>query len=305
MNEEEFTAIDRFVTQKCLVPPIITAQNLCSIYQCPDQQMYRARIQFLYTLNEYAFEETTRDALIDMMHGAILFASDNAFPFPKAIVFLSIYMQVFRITISSPFYLPDQLYKRYEKLLLSNSLDRPPYAAPIFELADVKLINDFFVNTFFRNVKLVINCFCQKPAMEFHAQFPVHVPMPGLPPLAEMELFGSARPEEEVPDEPAGRSKSSRSPRAGKPAPPQPPAERSPQKAAKEAPPATAPEPEPSDERGPDIPTEALRGSLAEMHEKFVAEFVERERQLLGKIKELEIRLLEKPPLKKPPARRK
>jgi hypothetical protein len=33
------------------------------------------------------------------------------------------------------------------------------------------------------------------------------------------------------------------------------------------------------------------------MHEKFVGEFEEKERRLLGKIRELEIRLREKPPL--------
>jgi hypothetical protein len=36
MQEGELAAIDQFVSQKCLIPPVINAQNLCSIYQCPD-----------------------------------------------------------------------------------------------------------------------------------------------------------------------------------------------------------------------------------------------------------------------------
>jgi hypothetical protein len=77
MEEAELDAIDQFVSQKCLIPPVMNAQNLCSICQCPDQQIYRARVQLLFGLNELA-GEATRDALIDMMHGAILFASHNS-----------------------------------------------------------------------------------------------------------------------------------------------------------------------------------------------------------------------------------
>jgi hypothetical protein len=41
------------------------------------------------------------------------------------------------------------------------------------------------------------------------------------------------------------------------------------------------------------------------MHDKGVTAFDERERQLLGKIRELEIRLLGQPRLKKPPPKKK
>jgi hypothetical protein len=306
ITEEEFAAIDQFLAQSALVDPVVSAQNLYSIYQCPDQQMYRARIQFLFGLNQWAYEETSRDALIDMVHGAILFASDNNFTYSKAIIFLTIYVQVFQFARSSPFYQPDELYRHYEKLLLSHSVDRPPFAAAIFELADVKIINDFFVNTFFRNIKLIINCFTTKPVLEFKGIFPVRVPMPDLPLLADMDSIGAAPPD----DEPAPPPRDDAAAKAGKaPRPPRAPqqaaAERAPPKPAKEQPPAPPPEPEVPEERGPDVPVEALRESLAAMHERFVREFEEKERLLLGKIKELEIHLLEKPQLRKPPARKK
>jgi hypothetical protein len=306
MNEEEFVAIDQFVNQKCLVQPVISAQNLCSIYQCPDQQMYRARIQYVFALNEFAFEEPTREALIDMMHGAILFASDNALAFPKAIVFLSIYMELFKMTIESPYYQPTVIYRRYEKLLLGHALDRPPHAAPIFELADIKLINEFVVQTFFRNIKLIINCFTQRPVMAFRGQFPVRVTAPEMPPLIEMDMVTADHPDEEgaVLDSAKKSPRSPKSPRAAQQAiaaeraPPKP-------KEAAPVPPPPAPEPEGPEDRGPEVPVEMLRGTLATMHDKFVADFEEKERQLMGKIKELEIRMLEKPQLKKPMAKKK
>jgi hypothetical protein len=310
LTEEEFHTIDQFLTQSALIEPVITAQNLSSIYQCPDQQMYRARIQFLFALSQWAYEESTREALIDMMHGAILFASDNHLSYPKAIIFLSIYMRIFQAAISSPYYRPEELRKQYEHLLLSHSVDRPPFAAAIFELADVKIINDFFVNTFFRNVKMVLHCFTPKPVLEFKAIFPVRVKVPELPPLADMEMATSPPPEEDFPakDELLARAKSPYSPRE-RIAHPQPvPTEvRQLPKPAKDAllQPLQPEQPEAQEDRGPEVPIDALRGPLTAMHEKFVADFEERERQLLGKIKEFEIRLAEKPQFKKPPPKKK
>ena len=325
MSEEEFAGIDAFVQQKSLVDPVITAQNLYSIYQCPDQQMYRARIQFLFNLDQLAFDQPSLEALIDMMHGAILFASDNDFSYPKAIVFLSIYLAVFQLTTSSPYYLPKELFKRYEKILLAHSIDRPPSATLIFELSDIKLINEFFINTFFRHVKLIINTFTQKHLMAFKTTFPVSVPVPTLPPLAQMEMFNPSKTLEEVPPVDAKdrmSKKSGKTPRSARGSAKNSPRgspknsprkekeamERSAKKGGKEPPPEPenkeGEQTEPED-RGPDVPIELLRGSIAQLHDKFVSDFEEKERMLVGKIKELEIRLQEKPPPKKPPPKKK
>jgi hypothetical protein len=326
MSEEEFAGIDQFVQQKSLVEPVISAQNLFSIYQCPDQQMYRARIQFLFSLDQYCFDEPSRDALIDMLHGAILFGSDNDFSYPKAIVFLSIYMTVFQLATSSPFYLPNELFRRYERILLAHAIDRPPSATLIFELADIKLINDFFINTFFRNVKLIINSFTQKQFLVFKTQFPVKVPLPDIPPLADMEMLSSGQNEEEgVPTQASSHPRDEASEKAAaaaaaaKAKPPGSPraqgqqsgqaADRASVKGTRDVGLSLQMSAEGSDlpeDRGPEIPIELLKTTLTTMHEKFVSDFEDRERQLLGKIKELEIRLLEKPQLmKKPPPKKK
>ena len=329
MSEEEFAGIDAFVQQKSLVDPVITAQNLFSIYQCPDQQMYRARIQFLFNLVQYVYDQSSLEALIDMMHGAILFASDNDFAYPKAIVFLSIYLHIFRLTISSPFYLPEKLFKKYEEILLAHSVDRPPQATLIFELADIKLINDFFINTFFRHIKLIINCFTQKPLLAFKTAFPVQVPPITLPPLSEMEIVSKEPPEgeegkqeasgEQTPkiqqqaqqkeQKPGKSPKSPRSPRQqkeddkksgkGKDS-----GNKSQGASARDVEAANAEQGEPEGP-GPDVPIEMLRDSLQQMHEKFITDFQEKEKLLYGKIKELEIRLQEKPQAKKPPPKKK
>jgi hypothetical protein len=242
-----------------------------------------------------------------MVHGAILFGSDNDFAYPKAIVFLSIYMRVFQLAIKSPFYLPHELHKQYEDILLSHCIDRPPFGSLIFDLQEVRIINDFFVNTFFRHLKSILNCFAPRAAMTFKAEFPIHVRLPALPGLAEMEMLESAPPEEEgqYQTDSGSKPKSPQSPRA-----PQPQQQQQQQVQAREPPVQTRPAPAPelvegSEDRGPEVPLDALRGTLASMHEKFVTDFEDREKQLIGKIKELEIRLLEKPQLKKPPPKKK
>ena len=192
MSEEEFLDIDKFVAQKSIVIPVITAQNLSSIYQCPDQQMYRARIQFLFTLDQYAFDEPTLDALIDLMHAAILFASDNDFSYPKAIVFLSIFVAIFQLASSDPYYLPNELYRRYERILLAHAIDRPPKSCQIFELSDIQIINEFFINTLFRHLKSIVNSYTQKILLLIGTQTPVQFPPCPIPPLARMTRVGGA-----------------------------------------------------------------------------------------------------------------
>lgn len=309
MSEDEFADIDKFVAQKCLLRPAITAQNLCSIYQCPDQQMYRARIQFLFELDSHVMDEEQREALIDMMHNAILFACDNDFSYPKAIVFLTIYVEVFQLALATEFYMPKELYKRYEDLLLAHAVDRAPRANQIFELADVKLINEFFVGTFFRQLKLILHVFTQKQFLLFKSYHPVHLASPELPPLSTMEVFRPPKPEDEaakVEAPPPGKGRSPRSPKQQmertlpkqkKEEPPPPP------------PPEPEPEPEEPEDRGPEVPLDLLRGTLQEMHQKFVQDFEEKEKQIIGKIKEREIRLQQAPPppppKRGPPTRRK
>ena len=83
LTEQEAEEIDEFLNSKAFITPVISAQNLCSINSCPDKQMYRARIQYLFQVDAYVQDENgeinedAKDVLIDMIHDAILFVSDN------------------------------------------------------------------------------------------------------------------------------------------------------------------------------------------------------------------------------------
>lgn len=311
LNEKEAAGIDEFVTEKSLISPVITAQNLCSINSCPDQQMYRARILFLFQLDAYVQDENGEtdqaalEALIDLVHDAILFAADNQLPYANSIVFLTIFIVVIQQAIVDPFYEPEKLYKRYERFLLIHSIDRPPFSSAIFELSDVKIINEFFVTHVFRNLKLIINCLTAKQTLSFKTLGPVQIKVPELPPLTDMEIElqeqlnslqgSSSRMEESKPASVRAPEEKQATVQARSVHEPSPRQEAQQQNQKDEV--VSVRSTQETDDKGPEVPMDILKSSLSTMHQKFVSDFDEKERQLIGKIKELEIRMGEKPPL--------
>lgn len=316
LNEKEAAGIDEFVTEKSLISPVITAQNLCSINSCPDQQMYRARILFLFQLDAYVQDENGEtdpaalEALIDLVHDAILFAADNQLPYAKSIVFLTIFIVVIQQAIVDPYYEPERLYKRYERFLLIHSIDRPPFSSAIFELPDVKIINEYFVTHIFRNLKLIINCLTAKPTLSFKTLSSVQIKVPELPPLSEMEIElqeqlsshqgSSSRAEESKSLSGRGQEEAQASAQARALHEPSP--RQIARQSSKDVIVSSRSGLQENEDKGPEVPLDILKNSLSTMHQKFVSDFDEKERQLIGKIKELEIRMGERPPLsgKKP-----
>ena len=324
LSEKEAAGIDEFVTEKSLISPVITAQNLCSINSCPDQQMYRARILFLFQLDAYVQDENGEadpaalEALIDLVHDAIIFTADNQLPYAKSIVFLTIFIVVIQQAIMDPFYEPERLYKRYERFLLIHSVDRPPFSSAIFELPDVKIINEYFVTHIFRNLKLIINCLTAKQTLSFKTLSGVQIQVPQLPPLSEMEMevkeqlqppeFMIQQPSSNEGSKPQSASRENERPGSGLQKNTasrsrdnlQSPKDQS----GTSSRPLTGQSQDPAD-RGPEVPIDSLKNTLLQMHEKFVTDFDDKERQLIGKIKELEIRMGERPPLsaKKTPSK--
>ncbi|KAH0785767.1 putative flagellar C1a complex subunit [Histomonas meleagridis] len=190
---------------------------------------------------------------------------------------------------SSPFYNPQSLHEQYEKLLLSHSVDRPPTSTLIFELRDIRLINEFFVNTFFRHLKLILNCFTPKQILVFKTQFPIRVTYPQLPPLSSMTLI---RNENEISREETNSQQSQRTLNTETiNEPPKTPQKEVTKENEKE-------KEKQKEEKSQEIPLQMLMGSFKAMHEKFISDFEEREKQLAGKIKELEMKLNEKQKLK-------
>lgn len=303
LQEEEAVGIDTFLNERAYFRPVVTAQNLCSINSCPDQQMYRARIQFLFQLEAYCQDEQGNvdqralQALIDMVHDAILFSTDNSLSYAKSIVFLTIFVGMIEQTIAEHFYNPNKIYKIFKHYLLVHSIDRPPYSVAIFDLSDVKLINDYFIRNFFRNLKLIVNCLTPKPTLGFRTNFPIHIDVPIIPPLIEMEIENQNPPEsakeKEQQEKEIEKPTSGRQEKSARGEDKSRGLEKD--KSVSQVPPVPAlDESKIPEEPSPDVPLDVLRDSIEGLHEKFVHDFEDKERQIIGKIKELEIRMAEK-----------
>lgn len=312
LTESEATEIDDFVTSHAMVSPVITAQNLCSINSCPDQQMYRARIQFLFQLDSYVqneqgeVDEVAREVLIDLVHDAILFASDTQITYSKSIVFLTLYIAMLQQVIFQPYYQPEKLLKKFEHALLIHSVERPPSSSGIFDISDIKILQEFFITKFFRNAKMIQYCFTKRPILSFRTLSPTMIELPPMPALSEMEMdqstLSSSAPEsakETASDEqkqPTSQRDSGRSSKSRDRSTTSPRGQES-QEQQQQKPPEqqiSQIEQEEVKDRGPQVPTDILKETLSKMHEKFVAEFDEKERVLIGKIKEIEIHMGER-----------
>lgn len=286
LKENEGEAIDKFILESAHITPAISALNLsCAIY-CPDPQMYRIRLQFLFEIKNLLkrhkcnSDDESISIFTDMVHTCLVFSSETHFTYTKSIVFLSIFFTIINQALSSSFYNPSALFADFEKLLLDHSVDRPPFQTDIFDLEDVKKIHQFFLINLFRNLKLILNAFTSKPRLVFHSIFPSEVVLPVIPPLSEFEVVGNKAPS-------ALSIQSLSEPTSAKDEPPVEAIER------------VVVEPEEED-LGPEVPHTILLESLNSLHNKFVSDFEEKERLIFSKIKELEIKSIDKAPKKVP-----
>ena len=325
LTEQEAEQIDQFLNSKAFITPVVSAQNLCSINSCPDKQMYRARIQYLFQVDAYVQDENgevndeAKDIMIDLIHDAILFTNDNQFSYAKSILFLTIYIAIFQQVILKPFWEPNKVYKQYEKCILMHSVERPPFSVAIFNLADIKVIHEYFMYSFFRNLKFIMNCFTKEPILSFTYKEPAFIKVPTLPPLMDMdgEIKTQLRLDPKILEQSTPISKGTSSAKSSTAAVARSMQEENRQQAIKEREREKEKEKEREKElqqqqlllqqqkeqeqhhhepedRGPDVPAEMLKDSLSSMHIKFVHDFDEKERLLVGKIKELEIKLADK-----------
>ena len=329
LTEQEAEEIDQFLNSKAFITPVVSAQNLCSINSCPDKQMYRARIQYLFQVDAYVQNENgeindeAKDIMIDLIHDAILFTNDNQFSYAKSILFLTIYIAVLQQVILKPFWEPNRVYKQYEKCILMHSVERPPFSVAIFNLADIKVIHEYFMYSFFRNLKFLMNCFTKEPRLCFTYKEPGYIKVPTLPPLMDMdgEIKTQLRLDQRLLEQSTPIAKGTSSAKSSTPtvsrSMPDEIRQQTPKEKEKEKEREKEKEKEREKEkelqqqllqqqreheqhqhepedRGPNVPIEMLKDTLSSLHVKFVHDFDEKERLLVGKIKELEIKIADK-----------
>lgn len=324
-TKNELKKIDNNVKSRSLVTPVIKASTLQFLKTTNDEKKYRDVISRVFALNKYIkgqiadAGEELKEILIDLYQAAILFSSDIHLSLEKSIVLLSIFNSVLRECITAEFYIQEEIYEKYKKLLLSHSVERPPFSSGIFNITEVKQIDDFFMNTIFRNVKSLMNSFTKRPIISFSTKSPGCANPFSVPPLASMSqlIDGEYVPVQPVEDPKKGKKtgRTAQKERAvneksnkedekkkheekleqekleqEKLLQEQQMQNQDQEEEQKEAEYSASEQ----EDRGPDVPLDVIKSNLDSMHDVFVTNFEETEHKLISKIKELEIKMNER-----------
>jgi len=132
--------------------------------------------------------DSPQDAiLLDFYSYNITFASESRFSADKLSSFFSIMKNLFDTSMAHPHWTWEESFAHFKTVLLTHSVQRPPYSVQIFSLEDITLISDYALSSFFRHYKLYQYTFIPQHVMSLETQniFRPVVTPPVIPPLAQ------------------------------------------------------------------------------------------------------------------------
>lgn len=130
--------------------------------------------------------------MLELFVNNMAFASENQFSPEAASTFFSI-MKSTLDTSMVELMAVDKSYNLFKAVLLRHSVQRPPYSVGVFTLAEIKAVNDYVINGFFRHYKLYRYVFTKEQRHTIGTQawlgeLPEFAPLPPPLSLAEEQL---------------------------------------------------------------------------------------------------------------------
>jgi len=89
--------------------------------------------------------------LYDFYYFVLMFAKEINLEPIQISIFFSIMKKTHEICISSPYMKLDEDYASFQKLILTHSIDRPPFSKKYFSLEQITKITEYATNTYFRH----------------------------------------------------------------------------------------------------------------------------------------------------------
>ncbi|KAJ3017012.1 hypothetical protein HKX48_003765 [Thoreauomyces humboldtii] len=118
---------------------------------------------YLSSILEEQKDDPQRSAiLMDFYFYTLRFAKSNSLSPEQASVFFSIMKTTHERAAASPFIHLEKDYKVFKDMLLRHAIHRPPFSQKIFSLAEVKAIDEYAVNTYFRHYLMYKYAFTKK-----------------------------------------------------------------------------------------------------------------------------------------------
>merc|ERR1711998_508324 len=167
----------------CLLWADLTSSDLEELY-ASDSPGVQALLAAKLGLNDYA-NNPLQGVLLEFHFNCLRFARENDFSEEKTSAFFSI-MKANHEHMSDNKLTQTVSFEYFKRLLLTHSVQRPPYSVGIFNLKEVKLITDWVTNNYYRNFKQMRYTFTQLTLLQLNTKSTwVEVPPPSFMPLSD------------------------------------------------------------------------------------------------------------------------
>lgn len=128
----------------------------------------------------------------DMYRYLILFARKKGFSAPQLSVLFSIQKSIHDACRSTPYNNLDEVFTQFKELLITHSVNHPPFRLLMFDVDQVKDISDYFLSTYFKHFRMYKYAFTNKQRLNIRLKYP---DLPDTPPpeSADTEQQGSTQ----------------------------------------------------------------------------------------------------------------
>jgi len=166
----------------------LTLENIRELEGIRGGAEWSSRLSALLGLKDTDSDAQSR-TLLEMHSNNLNFAAEQGFSAEATSTFFSIMKSTFQDSMDDLLAV-DKSYALFKSTLLRHSVQRPPYSVGVFTLAEIKCINDYVLNGFFRHYKLYRYVFTKEQRLTVGTQnWPGEVvekaPLP--PPLSQAE----------------------------------------------------------------------------------------------------------------------
>ena len=128
---------------------------------CEDTERLQSRVVEL-AAGETGKSDKQSSIELDLFTYAVLFCKKSEFSPEQLSAFFTILKLVHSMCISTPYDNLQDCFVYFRELLLRHSVHRPPFSTSLYSLAQVKVITDYVLSTYFKHFKLYKYAFTKR-----------------------------------------------------------------------------------------------------------------------------------------------
>ena len=134
----------------------------------------------------------------DMYRYLVQFAKKKGFTAPQLSVLFSIQKSLHDACMATPYDNMDDTFILFKQLLITHSVNHPPFSVHMFDVDQVKDISDYFLSTYFKHFRMYKYAFTKKQRLNIRFKYPDVPDTPPPEPASATEHEGSFQEEDSV-----------------------------------------------------------------------------------------------------------